>query len=158
VNVEILGKDDVESLKQAMSGLAGNAKTYAKEGTKAVAEAVQAVGEANLKDRAGGGRYSREVATVVTVEDDSSWSTVLITPWLGMEFGGYVTFLWGHKMGSSWQGLEPMWAPFHRSSAKGYIIGAAWSELDRGKADDALAEAMLLGIDIEMDQAGVPKA
>jgi len=162
LDVTIVGKSDLDKLANAFDGLAGNARVYALQGSQTVALAVTAVGEANLDKRAGGGRYMRSVAEVVAVEAANGWGAALITPWLGMEFGGFVTMLWGNAFGTGWDfpGGESsrMWAPWHSTSEEGYIIGAAWTELERGASvDDALAAAMVAGIDMEMDKAGVPK-
>lgn len=162
LDVTIVGKSDLDKLASAFDQLNANARIYAKQGSQEVALAVAQIGEGNLRERHGGGRYQRSVATVVAVEAQNGWGSALITPWLGMEFGGHVTMLWGTAYGTGWDfpGGEDshMWAPWHSDTAQGYIIGAAWSELDKGgDVEDAMAAAMIAGIDHEFDQAGVPK-
>lgn len=136
----------VEATKEAASQM----KEWAKSGSQVIADAVAEAGEMNLARRAGGGRYSLSVsgAQVTTREGTDGWEAVLQTPWLGMEFGGYAVWYWGFKAGTSWDTYEPMWAPTitEGRSTRGYVIGAAWTELEKsGEPTDAMVEATLAG-------------
>lgn len=162
LDVTIVGKSDLEKLAHAFDGINDNARIYALQGTQEISLAIAMQGERNLSRREGGGRYDRGVATVVAVEATNGWGAALITPWLGMEFGGNLTFLWGDAFGTGWDfpGGEDsrMWAPWHQDDEQGYIIGAAWNELDRGNSTaDALAASMFAGFNLELDKAGVPE-
>lgn len=152
---------DPEALKAVQDAMDNvDIKGFAVRGTKEVAEATVVIAQMNLNAREGGGKYSRAVADVDTVEDSDGWGAVLFTPWFGMEFGGHITNVWGHRIGTGRQdaiGLEPMWAPWHRDVEQGYILGGAWAEMDEDKATEILADAGLEAYTVAFDNAGVPE-
>lgn len=152
---------DAEKAAKALAAAAAGMRQFALDGTEVVAKTATAIGNINLARRAGGGKYSRGAAHVIASKDSAGWFTALNTPWLGMEFGGYVTNVHGNRIGTSRQaevGLKPMWAPWHRDAGKGYIIGAAVAELmESGEPTKAVADAVLAGFTTEFDKAGVPR-
>lgn len=156
-----MATEDIDKAKDATVKAAQNMRQFAKAGTEVVSEAVSEIGRRNLAARAGGGRYSLSIsgASVEAVESNDAWGAVLSTPWLGMEFGGYATFYWGFKAGTGWAGVTPMWAPTLRGAGRGtdgYIIGAAWTELNKsGDPTDAVVAATLAGWIQEFEAAGL---
>lgn len=152
---------DADRAAKALSAASKNMRQFALNGTEVVAKTATAIGNINLARRAGGGKYSRGAARVIASKDSQGWFTALNTPWLGMEFGGHVTNVFANRIGTSRQGsvgLKPMWAPWHKDADKGYIIGAAVSELmESGEPTKAVADAVLAGFTTEFDKAGVPR-
>ena len=153
--------EDIDKAKDATVKAAANMRQFAKAGTQVVAEAVAVAGQQNLDRRHGGGRYSLSVSGASTraVDAGDHWAAVLDTPWLGMEFGGYLTFFWGFRAGTGWEGVTPMWAPTLQGDDRGtsgYILGAAWTELNKsGDPTDAVVAATLAGWIQEFESAGL---
>lgn len=153
----VIQSEDLDNAAKAL----GNVETrqLVLDALEQTADIIQKIGEVNLKNREGGGKYTRAVASVETVESSDGWGVELDTPWFGMEFGGHVTNVYGNKIGSSRSaaiGLEPMWAPWHQDFAQGYIIGAAWTE-SQGDVEEFVTNAVEKGIDVELDKEGVPR-
>ena len=147
---------DIERLKWALESVP--VETFALQGTKEVAEVVQRVGELNLAMRAGGGKYIRSVARLFTAPKNDGWAAVFQSPFMGMEWGGWVTNVFGNKIGSERSkaiGLKPMWAPWHRDYEQGYIIGSAWSSLGSGEATEKQADQVLRAYTKRFDEAGL---
>lgn len=168
MDITVLGKDELTNFRDAMDAIGAEAHIWAKESTEVVAKVIVEIGRKNLENREGGGKYTRQVASVEVLEDREGFAAALLTPWMGMEFGGNRTVVWSgttespnnhfNYIGSGRSekiGLEPMWAPWHETSKKGYIIGATWNALDKGEATGAMADAMLAGIVATFDEHGV---
>ncbi len=137
-------------------------KEFALEGSKGVAEVVRKVGNIKLQQREGGGRWSirKGRARVITEAVGDGWATVLSTKFMGMEWGGFVTNVYGNKFGTKRAGeagLKPMWAPWHRDYKKGYIIGSTWIELDKGEATGKMADQVMRAYRQEFDKARLKK-
>jgi len=153
--------EDIDKAIEATQKAAQNMRQFAKAGTQVVSEAVAIAGQQNLDRRHGGGRYSLSVSGASTraAENRDGWAAVLDTPWLGMEFGGYLTFFWGFRAGTGWEGVTPMWAPTLRGDDRGtdgYILGAAWTELNKsGEPSEAVVAATLAGWVQEFESAGL---
>lgn len=150
--------ESLEAVRKAMDNV--EIQAFAVRGTEEIAKAVVEEAQSNLDQRAGGGKYTRAVAEVDTVEESDGWAAALFTPWLGMEFGGYITNVFSNRVGTGRAGtlgLEPMWAPWHSDVAQGYILGAAWSDMNQEKAVEALADLGLEAYEEAFDKEGVPE-
>ncbi len=152
---------DPGALKEVQDAMENvDIKGFAVRGTEEIAKAVVQEAEANLANREGGGKYSRAVASVEEVEDSDGWAAALFTPWLGMEFGGHITNVFGNRIGTGRANsinLEPMWAPWHSDVEQGYILGAAWAGMDQEQATEMLADLGIDAYDEAFDRAGVPE-
>jgi len=150
---------DFERFKKAIAASQGAIRAWMLDGTRLVSEGVVRNAEVNLALRAGGGKYLRAAADIRLVEGSDTFSAAMATPWLGIEFGGWVTNVFGHAIGTERQaeiGLAPMWAPWHNSTEKGYIMGSAWAELSKsGDASKAIGSIVLDGYREEFSKAGV---
>jgi hypothetical protein len=154
------GVDDWTKAAEAMAQ--APVQQFTVKGTQQVADAVSQIGAINLAMRQGGGKYKRSVARVFSAESSEGWSAVLQTPWMGMEFGGLTTWIYGHGFGTDRKPkngatIKPMWAPWHEDFAEGYIIGSAWVEMDRGTATKDVADAALAAYTMEFDKAGLKR-
>ena len=115
----------VNDLSKAIGGLQtaiNNYEDWALAGSKVVVKEVDRLGKRNLLLRKGGGKYKRSVASIFTSKGLQSWSVTLRTPWMGMEWGGLTTWVWGKPFGTEKRnkaGFQPMWAPWHRKTEQG---------------------------------------
>ena len=146
-----MAQTDIDKALAATEKAAVSMREWALNGTQAVSDAVSTQGARNLAAREGGGKYSLSVsqARVIAEQTATGWQSILETPWLGMEFGGTARWYFGFKAGTGWSTWKPMWAPTLRGTdrtEKGYIMGAAWSELNRsGDPTNAMVNATLEG-------------
>lgn len=150
---------DLEALQSALANVP--VRQFALEGTRNLAETLARIGDMNLRSRMGGGRWPRGVGSVnVKQSTGDSWYAELSSPFMGMEWGGYVTNIWGNKHGTNKSGavgLKPMWAPWHREYKQGYILGAAFTEIGTSDAQQEMAEKVLNAYTQAFDQAGLKR-
>lgn len=151
--------NDLEALKNALA--TAEVREFALKASQELADALAIIGTMNLTRRAGGGKWPRGAGSVKAEPGrGDSWQAVLSTPFMGMEWGGHVTNVYGRRIGSSRAGqigLEPMWAPWHKSYQEGYILGEAWIEMGRGDASKAEADAVLAAYTEAFDKAGLKR-
>ena len=136
-------------------------RQYTKAATQDVADRAGELADENLERREGGGKYARSVARVFTEQGRDGPLVGLDTPWFGMEFGGNIVNVWGHRIGTKRQaklGTPPMWGPHHSTSERGYIIGRVWSEqMDQASAANHVGNAGEKAITDALDEQGVPR-
>lgn len=151
--------NDLEALQHALSSV--EVRKFALKASQDLADKLAIIGTMNLQRRAGGGKYPRGVARVTSEQGKGdSWSAVLNTPYMGMEWGGHVTVVYGRRIGSGHAariGLEPMWAPWHRQYQQGHILGEAWTDMGKGEATEEEANAVLAAYTEAFDKAGLKR-
>lgn len=151
---------DMEKAKRATAD--APVREYSKRALSGIAARIAKLAERNLRDRHGGGKYTRSVADIVTQDaGNDAVAVVLQTPWFGMEFGGMITNVYGRRIGTGRAeqiGLKPMWAPWHRDDRQGYIIGSAYyQETDPEKVTAEVADATLKAYSDSYDKAGLKR-
>lgn len=149
---------DVDKAKKALEE--APVLEFALQGLKGITDLIAQVGDIKLQMRAGGGRWPRGVASVYNEKQSKGWAAVLETPFMGMEWGGYVTNVYGMQFGTDRRvaaGFESMWAPWHGDYAQGYIIGSTWTEMSDGEATRAEADAVLAGYTAAFDKVGLKR-